>query len=149
MTAECDERTIPSPSLPRNGFAVVAGGGRFFSGSRRTDGPTEPAHPFEARSARTSGRRVCYRMCRTGSLLLPHSFRPKNPQLKFPIFTLLSFLVVIYSNPKVKIVKAKTVAGGSVLWIEFTTSPSSEAALMAAASRAMRRAGEILFSSAK
>ncbi|WP_229180043.1 hypothetical protein, partial [Bradyrhizobium ivorense] len=29
----------PSSSPPRNGFAVVAGGGRFFSGSRRVDGP--------------------------------------------------------------------------------------------------------------
>jgi hypothetical protein len=48
-----------------------------------------------------------------------------------------------------KTVKAKTVAGGSVLWIEFTTSPSLEAALMAAASRATRRAGVILFSYVK
>jgi len=59
---------------------------------------------------------------------------------------LLSFSVVIYSKTKAKSPKAKKAIAGE---IGFTTSPSSEAALTAAASRAMRRAGEIPFSCVK
>ncbi|WP_194461721.1 hypothetical protein [Bradyrhizobium sp. CCBAU 53421] len=74
---------------------------------------------------------------------------PKESPAKVPHFHFAFVFCCDLLNSESKTVKAKTVAGGSVLWTEFTTSPSSEAALMAAASRAMRRAGVILFSSVK
>ncbi|MCC8952465.1 hypothetical protein H8B02_03010 [Bradyrhizobium sp. Pear77] len=74
---------------------------------------------------------------------------PKKSPAKVPHFHFAFVFGCDLLQSESKTVKAKTVAGGSVLWTEFTTSPSLEAALMAAASRAMRRAGAILFSSVK
>ncbi|WGR96314.1 hypothetical protein MTX26_29640 [Bradyrhizobium sp. ISRA443] len=74
--------------------------------------------------------------------------REKSPA-KVPHFQFAFVFACDLIQSESKTVKAKTVSGGSVRWIEFTTSPSSEAALMAAASRAMRRAGATLFSFVK
>ena len=48
-----------------------------------------------------------------------------------------------------EIAEVKAFAEGSVLWIGFSISPSSEAASTAAASRAMLRVAETLSSGAK
>ncbi|MHC6157091.1 hypothetical protein ACVSQB_35650 [Bradyrhizobium elkanii] len=74
---------------------------------------------------------------------------PKKSAAKVPRFHFAFVFGCDLLQSESKTVKAKAVAGGSVLWTEFTTSPSLEAALMAAASRAMRRAGVTLFSSVK
>ncbi|WP_461349796.1 hypothetical protein [Bradyrhizobium sp. USDA 4451] len=74
---------------------------------------------------------------------------PKKSPVQVPRFRFAFVFGCDLLQFESKTVKAKTVAGGSVLWIEFTTSPSSEAALMAAASRAMRRAGVTPFSFVK
>ncbi|WP_167529077.1 hypothetical protein [Bradyrhizobium macuxiense] len=74
---------------------------------------------------------------------------PKKSPAKVPHFRFSFVFCCDLLQSESKTVKAKAVAGGSVLWTEFTTSPSLEAALMAAASRAMRQAGVILFSSVK
>ncbi|MGY4573093.1 hypothetical protein [Bradyrhizobium sp. USDA 3256] len=74
---------------------------------------------------------------------------PKKSPAKVPHFHFAFVFGCDLLQSESKTVKAKAVAGGSVLWIEFTTSPSLEAALMAAASRAMRQAGVTLFSSVK
>ncbi|WP_431017618.1 hypothetical protein [Bradyrhizobium pachyrhizi] len=80
---------------------------------------------------------------------LTASTSPKESPAKVPHFHFAFVFGCDLLKSESKTVKAKAVAGGSVLWIEFTTSPSLEAALMAAASRAMRRAGVTLFSSVK
>src|SRR5260370_35350048 len=71
---------------------------------------------------------------------------PRAPGSPFPLaFTFGCDLVQTES----KIANVKRRAPGKRLWIGFSTSLSLGAASMAAVSRAMRRAGEIMFSFVK
>jgi hypothetical protein len=86
-------------------------------------------------------------MAGTGPAMTDDLFMsPMTANLRFHFaFDLLSLLVVIYSNTKAESPKRTGDRRGSARWTGYSTSPSSEAASTAAASRAMRRGGGIPF----
>src|SRR5215468_434691 len=80
---------------------------------------------------------------------------PRHPQdhsqvgARGSLFSFAFVLVCHYTKIESKSPNSKASAGGSVFWIEFSTSRSLAAASTAAASRATQRGGETPFSFVK